>query len=57
MSAPISPELRTAGERFIEVARKAKLTYVSECYGDPTAQVEKMLYPKIEFFLRHARGR
>ncbi len=53
MSVPISQELRTAGERFIDVARAADLTFLSESYGGRYTQTEKMYYPKIEFFLRH----
>ena len=55
MSEPISPELRTAGRRFLEVARRAKFANVSEFYGEPGVQVEKMLYAKVEFFLKHGR--
>lgn len=55
MSVPIPAELRTIGERFLEVARNAKLMTISECYGEPYDQVEKMLYPRIEFFLKHGQ--
>ena len=53
MSAPLSPEVRTVGQRFLEVAREAKLANVTECYGEPGLQVETMLYPCVEFFLKH----
>ena len=54
MSVPISDELRTAGERFIKVARAAGLLRWSETYAQPLGiQMEDFLYPKIEFFLTH----
>jgi len=53
MSAPISDDLRTAGERFIDVGRKADLAVLSESYGPKYTQTEKMYYPKTRFFLTH----
>jgi len=55
MSVPISEDLRTAGERFIEVGRAANLAVLSESYGPKYTQTEKMYYPKIRFFLTHGR--
>ncbi len=56
MSVPISDELRTAGERFMKVARAAGLLRWSETYAQPFGiQMEKFVYPKIEFFLTHGR--
>ena len=56
MSVPISDDLRTAGERFIKVARTAGLLRWSETYAQPFGiQMENFLYPKIEFFLTHAQ--
>ena len=51
LSAPITPELRVAGRRFIDVARKAGVTHISESYGGPKLQTEKIYYPAIETFL------
>ena len=51
MSAPISPTLRTAGRRFIDVARAAGVTHINESYGGPNAQTDKIYYPAIETFL------
>ena len=53
MSAPISEDLRVAGERFVDVARAAELTILSESYGGHNVQTEKMYYPKVEFFLKY----
>ena len=53
MTRPVSQELRTAGERFIEVGRAADLVKISESYGGNYVQTEKMYYPKIEYFLKH----
>ena len=53
MSTPISDELRTAGGRFIEVARSARLGQLGENYDKPFAQTEMNHYPTIRFFLRH----
>ncbi len=55
MSQPISPELRTAGERFLKVARAADLAFLSESYGGKYTQTDKVYYPKIEFFLKHGQ--
>jgi len=55
MSVPIPDDLRIAGERFLEVARAADLSYLSESYGGRYVQTEKMYYPKIEFFLTHGQ--
>lgn len=55
MSVPISADLRVAGERFLQVARAADLSYVSESYAGKYLQTEKMYYPKVEFFLKHGR--
>ncbi len=51
LPADLTPQ---AWEGF-EVARNAKLMTISECYGEPYDQVEKMLYPRIEFFLKHGK--
>ena len=53
MSVSIPQDLRTAGERFIDVARAADLTFISESYGGKDTQTEKMYFPKVRFFLRH----
>jgi len=53
MTAPISEDLRTAGERFIKVGRAADLVKISESYGGNYVQTEKMYYPKVEFFLKY----
>ena len=53
MSVPISDDLRSAGERFVSVARSADLTVLSESYGGHYVQTEKMYYPKVEYFLKH----
>ena len=53
MSVPISDDLRTAGERFVTVARAADLTVLSESYGGHYVQTEKMYYPKVAYFLKH----
>jgi hypothetical protein len=55
MSVPLHHDVRVAGERFLEVARAADLSYISESYGGKYVQTEKMYYPKVEFFLRHGR--
>ena len=55
MSEPISNDLRTAGERFIEVGRWAKLSHLTESYGAAYTQTTKAYYPKVEFFLTHGR--
>ena len=41
MSVPISDDLRTAGERFVTVARAAELTVLSESYGGHYVQNRK----------------
>ena len=53
MSVPISDELRSAGERFIEVARAGRLSQLGENYDRPFVQTEMIYYPKVRFFLRH----
>ncbi len=53
MSTPISRDLRTAGERFLEVARAVDLSFISESYGGKYTQTEKMYFPKVRYFLRH----
>ena len=55
MSVPISSDLRTAGERFVEVGHRAKLSHLTESYGPAYTQTEKAYYPKVEFFLTHGR--
>jgi hypothetical protein len=56
LSTPIAPELRSAGERFIEVSRAVGMTHISESYAAPWGiQMEKVFYPTIETFLRHRR--
>ena len=53
ISTPVSDDLRTAGKRFIEVARSASLAQVGENYDKPYVQTEMNHYPTIRFFLRH----
>jgi hypothetical protein len=55
MSVPLSPDLRTAGERFLETAKAADLTFLSESYGGPYTQTKGMYYPKIRHFLTHGK--
>ncbi|MAE65569.1 MAG: hypothetical protein CMJ18_14975 [Phycisphaeraceae bacterium] len=55
MSVPLPPALRIAGERFLDVARRVHFANITECYGDPARQVDGMLLPSIEFFLRHGK--
>ena len=57
MSAHISDDLRTAGERFLKIARAADLAFLSESYGGRYTQTKKMYYPKVEFFLTHGRAK
>ena len=55
MSVPLPPDLRTAGERFLETAEAADLTFLSESYGGPYTQTKGMYYPKIRHFLTHGK--
>ena len=55
MSAPISDDLRTAGERFVQTAKAVDLKFISESYGGPYTQTKKMYYPKVEYFLSHGQ--
>ena len=55
MSVPLSPTLRTAGERFLETARAADLAMISESYGGRYTQTKKAYYPMVEHFLTHGK--
>ena len=57
MSVPIPDDLRIAGRRFIEVARAADLSKLSESYAGHYTQTERVYYPKVEFFLTHGRAK
>jgi hypothetical protein len=52
---PIGDDLRTAGERFIQVATAVDLQFLSESYGGRYTQTKKMYYPKVRYFLTHGR--
>ena len=56
MSVPIPDDLRIAGRRFIEVARAADLSFLSESYSGRYTQTERNYYPQVEFFLTHGQG-
>ena len=56
MAVPIPGDLRRAGERFLAVARTAKITHISESYAGPYTQTRKMYYPKVEYFLTHGQA-
>ena len=53
MSTPLPAALRTAGQRFLDTAQAADLSFISESYGGKYTQTEKMYYPKVRYFLRH----
>ena len=53
MSTRVPEKIQRVARRFIEVARKAKVTHISYNYAGPHFQPEKMYYPKIRFFLQH----
>ena len=53
MSVPLPDDLRTAAERFIPVARWARMSHLSESYDRPYDQPERNYYSKLRFFLRH----
>ena len=55
LSSTIPAELRSVGERFIEVSRATGVTPLSESYGSPGIQMDKVFYPSIETFLKHRR--
>ena len=51
MSKPLSPELRTAAEGFLEASRKAGIVRIYYGYGGTEPYLEKLLWPKIEYLL------
>ena len=57
MSVPLSDRLRTAADRFVDVARAARVAYISESYAGRDTQTEMILYPKIRFFRQHGTDR
>ena len=57
MSVPLSDRLRTAADRFVNVARFAQVSYISESYAGRDTQTEMILYPKIRFFAQHGTDR
>jgi len=50
-----SDRVRTAGRRFIEVGRAARLTHLSEAYSGHNAQTERSYYRRIRELLRRGR--
>ncbi len=52
-STPVPEKIQRVARRFIEVARKAKVTHISYNYAGPNFQPEKMYYRKIRFFLQN----
>ena len=51
MSKPLSPELRTAAEGFLEASRKAGMVRIYYGYSAMEPYLEKVLWPKIEYLL------
>ena len=47
--------VRTAGRRFIETGRAARVTHMGESYGGPNVQTERSFYPRVRKLLRHGR--
>ena len=52
LTAPLSPRIRHAAERFIDTALAADLTFIDESYGGPYFQTEKIYFPMIKTFLK-----
>ena len=48
--------VRTAGHRFIETARAARVTHMGESYGGPNVQTERSFYPNIRKLLRRRKS-
>jgi hypothetical protein len=47
MAEQVPERVRVAGERFIDVTTKLKMTHFSEFYGKPGDQFKKEIYPRI----------
>ena len=48
-----SDQVRTAGRRFIQTGRAARVTHMGESYYGPNAQTERSYYPRIRKLLRN----